>query len=347
MMGSAFAAALVALTALPLTAGAVSPQGGAHIVETSPSGFPMVIDVSKKGTSASLTLACPDGTALGKASGDVLQKGKFKVKSAKWQFTGTFDAKDHLKGHGKITSGACAAGTPATFKEPKPHRARWLACPQNDVLNPYPANTPFTFVGVLPGAALGTHLRIEYTLPATSGSPTHIEHVTTDASGMFSNTFAPPSQDGGEYGSDATARYPDNDLAPGVSCSFDVADPAPAARALAHGPSTSGHSCGALAVRSHPWEQFSHGVEGATGTGWITWWRGDRGSCKIALSQSRAIIDHGGVPAGRKHDCDSEKLETPGVWIEPFHTLTCHVAGKGRDFSFQTIVDPNSAHPVP
>jgi hypothetical protein len=107
-----------------------------------------------------------------------------------------------------------------SFSEPVPNTVAWTVCPNNDVLTPIPANTPLTFKGVLAGAALGTALRIEYTDPGPA--ITDVVHVTTDAAGNFGDTHAFPSSDGAEYGADATARYPDQGLATGVSCGLFI-----------------------------------------------------------------------------------------------------------------------------
>jgi hypothetical protein len=107
------------------------------------------------------------------------------------------------------------------------------------------------------------------------------------------------------------------------------------------------HGCAPLKVPSHPWEQFLNGQEGATGSGWLLYWKGHGGSCKVSRNEARSIIDRGAVPSKLKKACDSEKVQTPGNWIEPFHTLTCHVVGpKKANYSFQVFVDPTSAIPV-
>jgi hypothetical protein len=112
--------------------------------------------------------------------------------------------------------------------------------------------------------------------------------------------------------------------------------------------SSARQGCGAFSVPSHPWSQFLNGQEGATGAGWLLFWQGHGGSCKVSRAKARAIIDNGAVPHKLKHDCDSEKVQTPGNWIEPFHTLTCHVTGpKKANYSFQAFVNPLSAIPVP
>jgi hypothetical protein len=96
-----------------------------------------------------------------------------------------------------------------------------LNCPQTTVETPFPANTPFTFTGVLPNAAQGTKLRIEYTIPnSTTGLPA-VAHVTTDIAGGFSDVHAFPAA-GFVYGAAATPRFPDDPLGTGQPCSFEV-----------------------------------------------------------------------------------------------------------------------------
>jgi hypothetical protein len=72
---------------------------------------------------------------------------------------------------------------------------------------------------VLPGAAQGTRLRIEYTNPDGSTAVTHLQ---TDKAGNFSDTHAFPSDGGTVYGADAIPRYPDDPLASGQGCDVEV-----------------------------------------------------------------------------------------------------------------------------
>jgi hypothetical protein len=183
------------------------------IVETTPQGYAMTLKVKGKG--GKLRIACPNGSSLGAAKFKL--KGRnFTAANGSWKFSGTLDKPNHFKGSGSTKGPKCGAGVPASFSEPVPTTVVWTVCPNNDVLTPVPANTPLTFKGVLAGAALGTQLRIEYTDPGPA--ITDVVHVTTDAAGNFGDTHAFPSSGGSEYGADATARYPDQSLATGVSC---------------------------------------------------------------------------------------------------------------------------------
>jgi hypothetical protein len=181
----------------------------------------MTLKVAKSGKSGKMELACPGGASLGKSKKFKIRHGDFVAKQGRqWSFKGHFDSKAHFKGNGSTADGACGA-SPTKFREPVPHRAKWISCPPDDVLNPYPANTPFTFVGVLKGAALGTRLRVEYTNPDSQSGHPKVAHLKTDAAGNFSDTHSFPDE-GSEYGAAATARYPDKALATGRACGFDI-----------------------------------------------------------------------------------------------------------------------------
>jgi hypothetical protein len=106
------------------------------------------------------------------------------------------------------------------------------------------------------------------------------------------------------------------------------------------------HGCGAFDVPSHEWQQFTNYQERAHGTGWLLFWDGRGGSCNHSKREATRIIDHGAVPPRYKKDCDAEKAQTPGNWIEPFHHLTCHVRTRNANYLFQAFVDPTSAIPV-
>jgi hypothetical protein len=188
-----------------------------RIVETTPQGYGMTLKVKGKG--GKLRIACPNGASLGAAKFKL--KGRnFTAANASWKFSGKLDKPNHFKGSGSTKGPKCGAGVATSFSEPVPNTVVWTVCPNNDVLSPIAANTPLTFKGVLAGAALGTALRIEYTDPGPA--ITDVVHVTTDAAGNFGDTHAFPSSGGSEYGADATARYPDQSLATGVSCGLFI-----------------------------------------------------------------------------------------------------------------------------
>jgi hypothetical protein len=203
---------------------AAKPASGGKIVEETPNGYLMTAKVARSGKAGHLSLSCPNGTDLGRSAKFAIAPRTRKFiaeRSGSWTFAGRFDSKTHFTGHGKISTSACGPGAPAKFSEPAPRSVTWTSCPPDDVLNPYPANTPFTFEGILRGAARGTRLRIEYTDPNASDGRPFVRHVTTDAAGRFSDTHEFPNT-GSEYGASATARYPDKRLAPGRVCSFNV-----------------------------------------------------------------------------------------------------------------------------
>jgi hypothetical protein len=212
---TAVATALVGLV-LP-SPSAVALERNATIVETTPQGYHLVLAL--RGRAGSLRVSCPDGKQLGAARFTLDDKKRFTAATSSWTFSGRVDARNHFKGHGTTRHTPCGAAS-GTFSEPVPKRVVWTTCPVDDVLDPVAAGTPITFAGVLPGAALGTHLRIEYTDPGPA--ITDVVHLTTDAAGGFSDTHAFPSDDGTEYGADAIARYPDDSLATGVGCSVFI-----------------------------------------------------------------------------------------------------------------------------
>jgi hypothetical protein len=206
-------AGAIGILALPGTAVAKKTT----IVETTPQGYAMTLKVKGKG--GKLQVSCPNGSSLGAAKFKL--KGKhFTAANGSWKFSGKIDGANHFKGSGSTKGPKCGAGPSKSFSEPAPNTAVWTVCPNNDVLSPIPANTPLTFKGVLAGAALGTALRIEYTDPGPA--ILDVVHVTTDAAGNFGDTHAFPSSGGSEYGADATARYPDESLATGVSCGLFI-----------------------------------------------------------------------------------------------------------------------------
>lgn len=214
-------AALVALGAASTPALAARPHAKAKIIEQTPTGFLMIAKVSGSAKAGHLTLACPSGASLGRSAKFTIErKGFFTAKHGdSWTFKGKFDKPTHFKGSGHTKVGVCGADVPSRLKEPAPHRIRWISCPAEGVATPFPAAAPFQFVGFLPGAALGTSIRLEYTDPGPG--ITDVVHVRTNAAGLFADTHKFPST-GGEYGADATARFPDKLLSPGVSCGFFI-----------------------------------------------------------------------------------------------------------------------------
>jgi hypothetical protein len=206
--------AAMALPAQPASASSVALAKRATIVETTPLGYQMVLKL--KGDHGKLRMSCPDGTRLGSDRFTLDDKRKFTAVNGNWKFKGVVDAANHFKGHGKPKGAKCGAGVTKRIYEPVPRRVLWTVCPNDDVLAPMAAGTPFTYQGVLGGASQGTQLRIEYTDPGPA--ITVAVNVTTDSAGHFSNTHAFPSNNGGEYAADAMARFPASSLSPGVAC---------------------------------------------------------------------------------------------------------------------------------
>ena len=190
-------------------------------------GYKLTVSVGKSGKTGRLKLTCPDGKSLGETSSfDISKKGKFTAKKRKrrkkvFSFSGRFDQGTHVVGSGSVRSGKCGGSAPDSFSQGAQGQPRMLTCPQTTVDTPFPANTPFTYTGVLPNAAQGTKLRIEYTIPnSTTGLPA-VAHVTTDIAGGFSDVHAfPPA--GFIYGAAATPRFPDDPLGTGQPCPFEA-----------------------------------------------------------------------------------------------------------------------------
>jgi hypothetical protein len=217
-------APLAATLAFPRAAPA--PTGtNWDVVERTPSGF-LVRFNDPMGCSGGcmigvMKLSCPDGTVLGKSERFPVRDDRmFTARDpGEWRFRGHVDTDNHVAGHGSTAEGACG-DAPTAFSEPVPRQGRWISCPANNFTNPYPAQVPFAFHGVLPGAALGTRVRIEYTDPSLAGA-TDTVLVHTDAGGAFADDHAFPAI-GATYAASADARFPDEPQVQTVSCEFAV-----------------------------------------------------------------------------------------------------------------------------
>jgi hypothetical protein len=99
--------------------------------------------------------------------------------------------------------------------------ARMTSCPKTTPEAPYPAETPFTFRGVVPHAPKGTRLRIEFTNPNSPKGKPVVVHLRTDAKGRFRVTHSFPYESF-VYGAEAIPRYPDKPLATGKGCDFEI-----------------------------------------------------------------------------------------------------------------------------
>jgi hypothetical protein len=212
--------ASVAAAVLALSAG--SAEAAATIIEQTPQGYTLTVRLRTAGHGR-LALTCPSGKGLGTVA-FVSHRGRFTVTRTSggrviYKFAGKLDTPGHVKGSGSIAVGACGAGAASGFSEPAIGTARMTSCPASSVLAPLAAETPYPFAGVLPGAAQGTRLRIEYTNPDGSTAVTHLQ---TDKAGNFSDTHVFPSDGGTVYGADAIPRYPDDPLASGQGCDVEV-----------------------------------------------------------------------------------------------------------------------------
>jgi hypothetical protein len=222
MTGLAIVAAAVALAS---PAYAAKPKSGSTVTEQV-GGYKMVLTVGAKSISGRMTLICvANGSSAGSASFKFAKHGKFvaqrltKSGTLVWRFRGRFDGSRHFIGSGSSPGHVCGASVASSWSEGPIGEARMVTCPQSDSEHPYPSNTPFTFTGLVPNAAAGTHLRVEYTNPDGS---TAVDHVLTDPAGNFSDTHAFPTGGDFPWGADAIPRYPDDGLAPGNGCSFAI-----------------------------------------------------------------------------------------------------------------------------
>jgi hypothetical protein len=211
--------AFVAASALAISAG--TAEAASTIVEQTSQGYTLTVRLGSAGHGR-FALACPSGKGLGGVA-FATHRGRFAVTRKSggrtiYRFAGKLDKPGHVKGSGSVTAGVCA-GASSAFSEPAIGTARMTSCPASTVFSPLQAGTPYTFAGVLPGAAQGTGLRIEYTNPDGSTAVTHLQ---TDKAGNFSDTHAFPSDGGTVWGGDAIPRYPDDDLAPGQGCDVEV-----------------------------------------------------------------------------------------------------------------------------
>lgn len=99
--------------------------------------------------------------------------------------------------------------------------ARMTSCPKTTPESPYPANTPFTFKGVVPNAPKGTRLRVEFTNPNSPKGKPVVVHIRTRKGGKFSVKHSFPYESF-TYGAEAIPRYPDKPLSSGKGCDFEI-----------------------------------------------------------------------------------------------------------------------------
>jgi hypothetical protein len=200
---------------------AESARAASTIVEQTPQGYTLTVRLGTAGHGR-FALTCPSGKGVGGIA-FAAHRGRFTVTRKSggrtvYRFAGKLDKPGHVKGSGSVTASVCA-GASSAFSEPATGTARMTSCPASSVFSPLAAGTPYPFAGVLPGAAQGTRLRIEYTNPDGSTAVTHLQ---TDKAGNFSDTHSFPSDGGTVWGGDAIPRYPDDPLSPGQGCDVEV-----------------------------------------------------------------------------------------------------------------------------
>jgi hypothetical protein len=211
-------AVAIAAALLPATGLALKPAAGARLIEDTDSGYLLTLKISRSGKTGSLKVTCPSGKGIGTDSFDI-KHGAFRAKKpGVWKFSGRFDTVDHFKGKGSVIGAHCGAGAPKKIYEPLVGTPQWTQCPTGDPFTPAPSNTPFTFVGMIPAAAIGSSVLIEY---QDASGPAGASHVTTGRRGVFQDVHAFPAT-GFAYSASATIRYPDNPLPTGVVCNFTV-----------------------------------------------------------------------------------------------------------------------------
>lgn len=208
-------------------AAAAAPKGGARSVETTTSGYTLTVSVSGSAKTGHLALSCPNGHGLGTSARFKIRGGRFSAirklgRRRLFRFSGFFDQPSHVRGSGSVRAGACANGIASSFSEGAIGTAQMLSCPPSSSESPLTAGVPYEFAGIVPNAALGTRLRLEYTDPNSPSGQPAVVHLHTDSSGRFSDTHAFPSDGGAVYGASATPRWPDNPLAPGTACGMQV-----------------------------------------------------------------------------------------------------------------------------
>lgn len=207
----------LALGALALPASA-SARGSRRITERAPQGTTLQLRlIHARKTRGTLIVTCSNGQTLGRSRRFLVHHGRFAaILKRRFKISGRIDAANHFR-----ASGSTACSNSSTVSEGAVGGARMTACPQTTPETPYPSSTPFTFAGIVPNAAAGTRVRIEFTNPnAADGSP-DVVHLSTDAGGVFSVTWGFPGV-GYVYGAEAIPRYPDAPLAGGQGCEFEI-----------------------------------------------------------------------------------------------------------------------------
>jgi hypothetical protein len=218
---------LAVLASTAAGAAAPAPRHSAHVVETTSQGYTLTVSVGASGKTGTLALSCPSGQRLGTSARFEIHHAQFTAirtlaRKRVFRFTGYFDQREHVRGHGSVRAGACGGGITSSFSEDAVGTARMLSCPASSPDAPLTAGAAYPFAGIVPNAALGTRLRLEYTDPNSPTGQPAVVHLRTDSSGRFSDIHAFPASGGEVYGASATPRHPDDPLAPGIPCGMQV-----------------------------------------------------------------------------------------------------------------------------
>jgi hypothetical protein len=224
---STLAMLLAGLASTAAGARAANPRSDAKIIETTPGAYTLTVSVGGAGRTGHLALSCPDGHGLGASARFTISNGRFTAIRAAghktlFRFRGFFDQATHVRGSGSVRTRACGSGTVRALSEGAIGTARMLYCPPSSPESPLTAGVPYPFAGIVPNAALGTQLRLEYTDPGSPTGQPAVVHLGTDSRGRFSSTHAFPGDGGVLYGASATPRWPDDPLAAGIPCGMEL-----------------------------------------------------------------------------------------------------------------------------
>ena len=111
---------------------AAAPGSAARVVETTSQGYTLTVSVNGSGKTGTLALECPSGKRLGTSARFDIHRGHFTAirlaqQHRQFRFTGDFDQREHVRGHGSVRAGACADGVASSFSEGALGTARCFA----------------------------------------------------------------------------------------------------------------------------------------------------------------------------------------------------------------------------
>lgn len=207
----------LSLAALALPAAAAA-AGSKTIIERTPQGTTLALHVHRGAKArGTLSVTCASGHTLGRSAPFPIYQGRFRALiKHRFEIAGRIDAANHFRASGRA---ACSASH--TVSEGPVGGARMTACPQTTPETPFPSNTSFTFAGIVPNAAAGTRVRLEFTNPNAADGTPNVVHLSTDAGGVFSVVWGFAGV-GYVYGAEAIPRYPDGPVASGSGCEFEI-----------------------------------------------------------------------------------------------------------------------------